>query len=64
MDNGKAFVRPSGTEDVIRLYCEAETIEEMESMAESILNVINERFKGNFWESKNKYIEGDIDALL
>jgi phosphoacetylglucosamine mutase len=25
--NGKAFVRASGTEDVIRLYCEAETQE-------------------------------------
>jgi phosphoacetylglucosamine mutase len=23
--NGKAFVRPSGTEDILRLYCEAST---------------------------------------
>ena len=48
--NGKAFVRASGTEDVIRLYCEAETLEEMESMAEDLQDIIDKRFKGNFWE--------------
>ena len=25
VDEGKAFVRPSGTEDILRLYCEANT---------------------------------------
>ena len=39
--NGKAFVRPSGTQDFVRLYAEAETIEEMESIAENILNIID-----------------------
>lgn len=48
--NGKAFVRASGTEDVIRLYCEAETLEEMESMAQDLQAIIDERFKGNFWD--------------
>jgi len=43
--NGKAFVRASGTEDYIRLYSEAETLEEMESMAEELLAVIEEKYK-------------------
>ena len=29
VNDGKAFVRPSGTEDVIRLYSEAATVEEV-----------------------------------
>ena len=29
VNDGKAFVRPSGTEDVLRLYSEAATVEEM-----------------------------------
>ena len=28
VNGGKAFVRASGTEDLVRLYCEAETAEE------------------------------------
>ena len=48
--NGKAFVRASGTEDVIRLYCEAETLQEMESMAEELQEIIDQKFKGNFWD--------------
>ena len=35
----KAFVRPSGTEDILRLYSEAETKEEMENLAQNILNL-------------------------
>jgi len=31
--NGKAFVRPSGTEDILRLYSEASTLEEVEKLA-------------------------------
>ena len=50
--NGKAFVRASGTEDIIRLYCEAETKEEMESMAKNIQEVIDQKFKGKFWVNK------------
>jgi len=30
---GKAFVRPSGTEDILRLYSEAATLEEMNQLA-------------------------------
>jgi phosphoacetylglucosamine mutase len=38
---GKAFVRPSGTEDILRLYSEAKTIEEVESLAKAILDAID-----------------------
>ena len=57
--NGKAFVRASGTEDVIRLYCEAETLEEMESMAGDLQDIIDKRFKGNFWEETDQQPKQD-----
>lgn len=37
---GRAFVRPSGTEDVVRVYAEAETREQCDSLAQSIANLI------------------------
>ena len=57
--NGKAFVRASGTEDVIRLYCEAETLEEMDSMARDLQDIIDKRFKGNFWEETDEQPKQD-----
>lgn len=42
---GKAFVRPSGTEDILRLYAEAKTAEEMEVLAKAILREIEEKYK-------------------
>lgn len=33
VQEGKAFVRPSGTEDILRLYSEAKTEAEMEKLA-------------------------------
>ncbi|TNV80721.1 hypothetical protein FGO68_gene10832 [Halteria grandinella] len=42
---GKAFVRPSGTEDILRLYAEAKTMEEMEALAKAILKEIDEKYK-------------------
>jgi phosphoacetylglucosamine mutase len=44
-NEGKAFVRPSGTEDILRLYAEARTMEEMESLAQKILNEIETKYK-------------------
>ena len=38
--NGRAFVRPSGTEDVVRVYAEAETRQECDNLAQSIANLI------------------------
>jgi phosphoacetylglucosamine mutase len=38
--SGRAFIRPSGTEDVIRVYAEAETDHEAKSLAIDVLNLI------------------------
>ena len=32
VDDGRAFVRPSGTENVVRVYCEAKTEAEADSL--------------------------------
>ena len=48
--NGKAFVRPSGTEDILRLYCEAQTVEEMDKLAANILGAFENKFK--YWNKK------------
>ncbi len=45
MNEGKAFVRPSGTEDILRLYAEARTVAEMETLAKAILEEIDTRYK-------------------
>ena len=42
---GKAFVRPSGTEDILRLYAEAKTVQEMEALAKAIMTEIETKYK-------------------
>ena len=42
--DGKAFVRPSGTEDILRIYAEAKTKEEVSKLGDTILNIIEEKF--------------------
>ena len=37
---GRAFIRPSGTEDVVRVYAEAETREQCDSLAQNIAKLI------------------------
>ena len=44
-NEGKAFVRPSGTEDILRLYAEARTVPEMEALANTILQEIEGKYK-------------------
>jgi len=44
-EEGKAFVRPSGTEDILRLYAEARTVEQMENLAKAILAEIESKYK-------------------
>lgn len=39
---GRAFVRPSGTEDVVRVYAEAATREECDQLAEAIVVLLRE----------------------
>ena len=45
VNEGKAFVRPSGTEDILRLYAEARTIEEMNSLGEKICALFQDKYK-------------------
>jgi phosphoacetylglucosamine mutase len=42
---GRAFVRPSGTEDVLRLYVEADTYHEVDAIANSILMEIDSKYR-------------------
>ena len=45
VSEGKAFVRPSGTEDILRLYAEASTVTEMEKLANAIMSEIEAKYK-------------------
>jgi len=38
--NGRSFVRPSGTEDVVRVYAEAQTREECDKLAYSVAGIV------------------------
>ena len=44
-DYGRAFVRPSGTEDVLRLYVEAGTYHDVDAIANSILMEIDSKYR-------------------
>lgn len=39
---GRAFIRPSGTEDVIRVYAEASTQEEADTLANSVTELVDQ----------------------
>merc|ERR1712173_109999 len=39
-DNGRAFVRPSGTEDVVRVYSEASTQADADKLNDDITEVV------------------------
>jgi len=41
VEEGRAFVRPSGTEDILRIYSEAKTVEETRELGENIKNIID-----------------------
>ena len=38
--SGRSFVRPSGTEDVVRVYSEAETQSKANELAEEVANAV------------------------
>jgi phosphoacetylglucosamine mutase len=48
----RAFVRPSGTEDVVRVYAESTTQEKADSLAKEVANVVFDLANG----VGNKYI--------
>ena len=42
----RAFARPSGTEDVVRVYAEAETVEMTEALARNVARAVYEHAGG------------------
>ena len=44
VQSGKAFVRPSGTEDILRLYAEASTEEQVDQLGSKILKIIETKY--------------------
>ena len=38
--NGRAFIRPSGTEDVVRVYAEADSIEEAKQITNKLVEAL------------------------
>jgi len=38
--NGRSFVRPSGTEDVVRIYAEAETQKDADQLAQEVCDLV------------------------
>lgn len=45
IENGRAFVRASGTEDAVRIYCEGSNIEEVKNLSQNIADLIKEDVK-------------------
>ena len=43
--DGQSFVRPSGTEDVLRLYTEAKTSKEVDRIANMIIVEVDSKFR-------------------
>ena len=39
---GRSFVRPSGTEDVVRVYSEAATREDADALAEDVVQIVKD----------------------
>lgn len=44
VEEGKAFIRPSGTEDILRLYCEAKTTEQVDFMEKSVRDLLESKY--------------------
>lgn len=44
--NGRSFVRPSGTEDIVRVYAEASTQEGADNLAIAVGNAVYEQAGG------------------
>lgn len=43
---GRCFVRPSGTEDVVRVYAEAETLEDTELLSQTVCGIVFDSYGG------------------
>ena len=40
LSRGRSFVRPSGTEDCVRVYAEADTRENADSLADDVVQIV------------------------
>ena len=45
--NARSFVRPSGTENVVRVYAEAETQEKADMLAQAVASAVTEFVDGD-----------------
>lgn len=45
--NARCFVRPSGTENIVRVYAEAETQEKADSLAQAVASAVTEFVDGD-----------------
>ncbi|KAJ3305294.1 Phosphoacetylglucosamine Mutase [Blyttiomyces sp. JEL0837] len=45
-NKGRCFVRPSGTEDIVRVYAEAATREETETLANTVCGIVFDHYGG------------------
>ena len=52
---GRCFVRPSGTEDIVRVYAEAATREETDKLAYTVCGIVFDHY-GGVGERPAKYI--------
>ncbi len=53
--NGRCFVRPSGTEDIVRVYGEADTAEETAKLVYTVCGIIFDSF-GGVGERPSKFL--------
>jgi phosphoacetylglucosamine mutase len=51
---GRAFVRPSGTEDVVRVYAEAPTQEEADELAREAVDIVRRLCGGDTFPTVSK----------
>ena len=59
----RAFVRPSGTEDILRLYVEAEKDKEVDFIAEKILKIIETKYKDYHSDPEPEAEPEDVDWM-
>lgn len=48
-DKSRAFARPSGTEDIIRVYAEAPSLEDAKKLAKIVCDLLSNNKELNGW---------------
>jgi phosphoacetylglucosamine mutase len=60
---GRCFVRPSGTEDVVRVYAEAETTADTELLSQIVCGIVFDYY-GGVGDRPSKFKKTDVDGNL